>query len=79
MSRALSGLYWNGRLGGRITPKKDMDAKKPHISETPERMGDKVLRNRVCGDGKKCRGCECIDKCRFGMEFVRRGLDGECG
>lgn len=77
MSRALSGLYWNGRLGGRITEKQIGERKRPHESEMPERMRDSALRKRVCEEGNKCRGCECIDKCRYGMEFVRRGLDGE--
>lgn len=73
-ARPMMGLYWNGRLGGRVQPKEQMEQKRPHISETPERMGDRVLRKRVCGDGGGCKGCECLDKCQFGQEFLKRGL-----
>ena len=75
MARMLSEFTHTGRLGGRIEPKKTSEDKKDSsIWSKPEKLNDRILRKRVCGDGAKCKGCECLDKCNYGKEFVKRGL-----
>lgn len=75
MARTMNGQYRTGRMGGAIQPRiTDPHHEREKISEQPERMGIKALKRRICGDGSICRKCECIDKCRYGQEYVKRGL-----
>lgn len=75
MSR-MQGIHWSGRLGGRIVEKPTQGTKKAHyFAETPDRLTDNALKKNVCDDGTKCKNCACLDKCRYGVEYLKRGLN----
>lgn len=63
----------NERLGGCISTIPTHCANKHKITEQPERMRSIALMRHVC-KGAMCAKCECLDKCGYGKEAVKRGL-----
>ena len=39
----------------------------------PHEMSDAEIRGAICLNAQ-CRGCECLDKCQWGKQAIRRGL-----
>lgn len=66
----------DGRLGGRIVVQRGWEEnRRAHsgLSICPEKMRGRALRASLCGN-ENCKMCECLDKCRFGQEAVKRGM-----
>ena len=61
------------RLGGCISTIPTPSNGREKITEQPERMRSIALMRHVC-KGAMCVRCECLDKCGYGKEAIKRGL-----
>lgn len=61
------------RLGGCISTLPTPSNGRENITEQPESMRSSALMRHVC-KGAMCAKCECLDKCGYGKEAVKRGL-----
>lgn len=53
--------------------KRENKGRSSDFHNNPRLITDKELRGNLC-KGLVCRRCECLDKCQWGAEAIRRGL-----